>query len=171
MSGGGETAEHDEAGGAAADGAVGRAFLGVEHAVYVALGVLLAAASIAALVEAGASLWDAIVRFGDPAGILAVIDRLLFVLMLAEILHTVRVSVRSGELQAEPFLIVGLIASIRRVLVITLRSSEATHDTHWTPDVVMLFRTSMIELGVLGVLILVMVVSILMLRRRRILRR
>jgi Phosphate-starvation-inducible E family len=54
-------------------------------------------------------------------------DRDMFVLMLIEILHTVRGSVRSGELTPEPFLIVGLIASIRNVLVITsARTSSAT---------------------------------------------
>jgi hypothetical protein len=36
----------------------------------------------------------------------------MFVLMLIEILHTVRGSVRSRELTPEPLLIVGLIASI-----------------------------------------------------------
>ena len=40
--------------------------------------------------------------------------------MVIEILHTVRVSFTEGALVSEPFLVVGLIASIRRVLVITL---------------------------------------------------
>ena len=43
--------------------------------------------------------------------------------MLVEILHTVRISIRSHILVTEPFLIVGLIASIRRILVITLEVS------------------------------------------------
>ena len=60
-----------------------------------------------------------------PAASSAPWTSFLFVLMLVEILHTVRVSIRSGNLNAEPFLIVGLIASIRRVLVITLQSSNA----------------------------------------------
>ena len=49
-----------------------------------------------------------------------VLDQLLFVLVLVEILHTVRISIRAHEILIEPFLIVGLIASIRRVLVITM---------------------------------------------------
>jgi len=41
-------------------------------------------------------------------------EQLLIVLMLVEILHTVRISIRSHKLMiVEPFLIVGLIASIR----------------------------------------------------------
>jgi hypothetical protein len=91
---------------------------------------------------------------------------LMFVLMLIEILHTVRGSVRSGTLTPEPFLIVGLIASIRNVLVITLKSSGVTSEAHGSIDGEMLFRTSIVELGVLGALILIFVVSIYLLRRR-----
>jgi hypothetical protein len=36
--------------------------------------------------------------------------------MIVEILHTVRISLRSHILVAEPFLIVGLIAAVRRIL-------------------------------------------------------
>jgi phosphate starvation-inducible membrane PsiE len=93
------------------------------------------------------------------------IDRLLFVLMVIEILHTVRVSFRSGTLVAEPFLVVGLIASIRRVLVITLESSQANQYGKWTPDSPAILHSTMLELLVLGGLILVMVISIFLLRR------
>ncbi len=140
-------------------------FLQVEHGVYIALGAVLAAAAVLALVSAvfllasGAGDWR-----GLPT-ILPVIDRLLLVLMLTEILHTVRVSIRSGALTCEPFLIVGLIASIRRILVITLKSSEATQNN--APDAAAtLFHSSMVELGVLAGLILVMVISIAVLRRQ-----
>ncbi len=138
-------------------------FLRVEHLLYVALGVLLALVAVAAL---GHAAYDAARSLGDwgGGGIFAVIDQLLFVLMLVEILHTVRVSLRSGTLNAEPFLIVGLIASIRRVLVITLESSGAAKD-HLTGDPEVTFRASMTELVVLSLLILVMVVSIFLVRR------
>ena len=55
-----------------------------------------------------------------------VLDQLLLVLMLVELLHTVRISVRSEALIMEPFLTVGLIASIRRVLVITMQAAQET---------------------------------------------
>ncbi len=55
---------------------------------------------------------------------LRVLDDLLVVLMLVEILHTVRISIHSHLPLAEPFLIVGLIASIRRILVITLEAGQ-----------------------------------------------
>ena len=143
-----------------------RVFGEVEHFVYLAAGALLACTAALSMVSAGLSLWGAALSWGASEQIIVTIDRLLFVLMLLEILHTVGVSVRAGTLTPEPFLIVGLIASIRRVLVITLGSSQATHPGNWTPEIQEQFNASMLELGVLGVLILVMVVAIYLLRGR-----
>lgn len=142
-----------------------RAFQQVEHGLYVALAVLLCATTLLALVGAAFTLWLGLGDWSGTSSVFVVIDRLLVVLMLVEILHTVHVSVRSGALTCEPFLVVGLIASIRRVLVITLESSQVTQHGDMSDNGEKLFRTSMIELGVLGVLILVMVVSIYLLRR------
>ncbi len=72
---------------------------------------------------------------------------------------------RTGTLHAQPFLIIGLIASVRRVLVITLQSSEAMRHSEGSEAVQDQFRSTMLELGVLGVLILVMVISIDLLNR------
>ncbi len=138
-------------------------FLMVEHALYVALGLVLSVTALAALADVVYTLWDGVAAWNGPGALLVTVDRLLFVLMLTEILHTVRVSIKSGALTCEPFLIVGLIACIRRVLVITLESSQ-TKDVPKAGDPA-LFQSSMIELGVLGALILVMVISIYLVRR------
>ena len=140
-------------------------FLQIEHAAYLALGVLLCATALLALGGAAVLLWHALGDWTGTATVFVIIDRLLFVLMLIEILHTVRVSVRSGALTCEPFLVVGLIASIRRILVITLESSQQTQKGDWSASNEQLFRASMIELAVLALLILVMVASIFLLRR------
>jgi uncharacterized membrane protein (DUF373 family) len=141
-----------------------RLFLQVEHALYLALGVLLCLTAVLALAGAAATLLHGLGDWSATETVFVVIDRLLFVLMLIEIMHTVRVSVESGALNCEPFLVVGLIASIRRILVITLESSKLGHDGTISDADEALFRTSMTELGVLAVLILVMVASICLLR-------
>jgi Phosphate-starvation-inducible E family len=105
--------------------------------------------------------------WSGTGAIFLIVDRLMFVLMLIEILHTVRGSVRSGTLTPEPFLIIGLIASIRNALVITLKSSEMTSEGYGAIESEMLFRSSIVELAVLGALILIFVVSIYLLRRGR----
>jgi uncharacterized membrane protein (DUF373 family) len=140
-------------------------FLWLEHSAYAALGAMLAVTAILSLLGAAALLWTSLGSWANDEIILQVIDRLLFVLMLIEILHTVRVSLNAGGLTCEPFLVVGLIASIRRVLVITLKSSETTTQDVLSGSADKVFRASMIELGVLALLIVVMVVSITMLHR------
>ena len=139
-------------------------FLKIEIFAYMALGLLLAVTALLGVWGAAASLWRDAQEHVSAESLVLTIDRLLFVLMVVEILHTVRVSFRSGTLVCEPFLIVGLIASIRRVLVITLKSSQVYQPGKWTPETQGLFNSTLLELGVLGGLILVMVISICLLR-------
>src|SRR5271165_4282477 len=141
------------------------AFLKIELCFYILLGLMLAVAALIALGGAGVSLWTTVSLHGAEGSVLMAIDRLLFVLTIVEILHTVRVSFRAGSLVCEPFLIVGLIASIRRVLVITLESSQAELPGKWSTDSSAFLHSSMVELIVLGALIMIMVTSIVLLRR------
>ncbi|MDE2356168.1 MAG: hypothetical protein KGL69_05385 [Alphaproteobacteria bacterium] len=141
------------------------AFRNIETLAYAVLGLMLALAVVVGILGAAASLWDAVLSRGEAAPLVAAVDRLLFVLMVVEILHTVRVSFRSGTLVCEPFLIVGLIASVRRVLVITLEASQAHPPGGWNAEAQGLIDATMRELLVLGGLILIMVVSIFILRR------
>jgi Phosphate-starvation-inducible E family len=142
-------------------------FQRIELVVYVALGVLLSVTALLTLGSAALLLLEGMRDWSGTHAIFLIVDRLMFVLMLIEILHTVRGSVRSGALTPEPFLIIGLIASIRNVLVITLKSSGVTAESLASVDGEMLFRSSIVELGVLGALILIFVVSIYLLRRGR----
>lgn len=136
-----------------------------EQIAYVAVGGLLAVAAVIALAGAVALLWRGALDWSGTGEVFETVDRLLFVLMLIEIMHTVSASVRTGGLTVQPFLVVGLIASIRRVLVITLETSEAMRGHDWTNAVQAQFQASMLELGVLGGLILVMVCSIYLMHR------
>ena len=98
---------------------------------------------------------------GDlTTGVIHIIDKILLALMVAEIFYTVIISFKSYSLKSEPFIIVGLIASIRRVLLISL---EAAHLKE--PSQQQLFYNYMIELGLLTVLIFVFVISIYFLRK------
>lgn len=139
-------------------------FSQVEQALYVALATLISITCVVALAGSADALVRGLADWYSTDMVFSIIDRLLVVLMLVEILHTVLVSVRSGTLVPEPFLIVGLIASIRRILVITLETAQHGGVANGYDET---FRASMIELGVLGVLILVMVTSIFMLRHAR----
>jgi NADH:ubiquinone oxidoreductase subunit 6 (subunit J) len=92
-------------------------------------------------------------------------DRILFILVLVEILHTVRISIRSHTLVIEPFLIVGLIAIVRRMLVLTLQAENFVNPEHLDTGGQEIFHSYMLQLGMLAVLIVVFVVSIYIIRR------
>ena len=139
---------------------VARAFSRVEDVVYVALGVLLAASAIALLVSAGVTFVRTVTA-GEIAGSLVMIlDQLLLVLMIIEILYTVQISFREHALMPEPFLVVGLIAGIRRVLVITAELSKVAQGDPST------FRHAMLELGLLTLMILALVGALGIVRHR-----
>lgn len=141
-------------------------FTKTEFVLYGITGILVAAAAAMSLVNAALAFWGAVSSWGAPHEIILTIDRLLFVLMLLEVLHTVRISMKEGKLNADPFLVIGLIASIRRVLVITLGSSH--HSDNWTPATQAQFNASLYELAVLTGMIGVLVVAIFLLRRSRV---
>jgi len=136
-----------------------------EVAIYHIVGVLLAVTAVAAIASAGRMLWTGFARWTLATETLRVLDQLLIVLMVVEILHTVRISIRSHIFLAmEPFLVVGLIASIRRVLIISLQTTSLAREG-WSAESASIFHSSMIELALLVVLIPVFVFSITLLRR------
>ncbi|HWP60328.1 MAG TPA: phosphate-starvation-inducible PsiE family protein [Candidatus Acidoferrales bacterium] len=139
---------------------IARCFTAVEDIVYVGLGVLLAASATLLLVSAAVLFAQSLMAgtFGDK--VVTLLDRLLFVLMIVEVLYTVQVSFREHTLIPEPFLIVGLIAVIRRVLILTAEFSSPAEINESA------FRNAMFELGLLTLLILALVVSLFLLRRR-----
>jgi uncharacterized membrane protein (DUF373 family) len=137
----------------------------VETSIYVAVACVIAVTAAIALSGCGFVLWRGLHTWNSWDAIVRVIDLLLLVLMLVEILHTVRISIRSHVLVAEPFLIVGLIAAIRRILVIGLETGDLSRPETWNPEHETLFRASALELGLLGLLVLILVTAIYLLRR------
>jgi uncharacterized membrane protein (DUF373 family) len=105
-----------------------------EVGVYCVLAALVLLTALATMVSAGRLLWEALSHAAIAAQTLRVLDELLVALMLVEILHTVRISSRSHVLVTEPFLVIGLIASIRRMLVISLELATLTKQGAWSTE-------------------------------------
>lgn len=124
-------------------------YLAIAGALITAAAGLLFSAAITFYTALGGELHDSALRL---------LDSLLLVMMLVEIMHTVGISLRQHILSVEPFLVVGLIATIRRVLVITAEQSRLIG----TPDA---FNRTLLELVLLGFLILVLTISIYLMRR------
>jgi uncharacterized membrane protein (DUF373 family) len=84
-----------------------------------------------------------------------VLERVLLVFIIAELLYTLRIIDFGGRILVEPFLFIGLIAIVRRVLVVT---AEVERGKTQSSDI-------LLEIGVLGGLALVFAVAIHLLRR------
>jgi uncharacterized membrane protein (DUF373 family) len=136
-----------------------RAFQAVEDIVYVGLGLLLACSALVLLWNGCVDVVRAVVSGSLPTRITHLLDRILLILLIVELLYTVQVSFKEHSLVAQPFLLVGLIATVRRVLVIIAEFGEARELTRTS------MRDFVIELGVLTVLILTLVASLMVLRK------
>jgi uncharacterized membrane protein (DUF373 family) len=146
--------------GASARALVARGFTHVEDVLYVGLGVLLAGAALVLLADGALMFGRALVGGELPARVIELLDRILLILMIAEILYTVQASLREHSLVPEPFLVVALIAAVRRVLIITAEFADLLEKG---PEA---FRNAMIELGLLTAMIVALVASLMLLRRR-----
>lgn len=92
--------------------------------------------------------------YREETVVLSALDSGLVLFIVAELLHTVRLTIRNRTLDAEPFLVVGLIAGIRKVLIVT---AEAEKSFRWNVEG--------IELLILAGLILVMATAVYVWRR------
>ncbi len=135
-------------------------FLGfAESLVLVLIGVALVLVALLLLYAGMHDLWVATSQ--GPERIertaIGILNTILLVMMTMEIVYTVAISLKSHTLNAEPFLIIGAIASIRRMLVITATSTEIEDK----PEI---FHNTLIELGLLAATVIAMTVAICLLR-------
>jgi uncharacterized membrane protein (DUF373 family) len=130
-----------------------------EDSIYFVVGLMLIGAAVAML---GWSIYDFIQMALDGKigeAVLRTLDSLLLVVMLVEILHTVGMSMRGNMLVIEPFMVVGIIAAVRRILVVTAEQANpsAEHATE--------FQMAMLELGILTFMIVALVGAVALVRR------
>ncbi|OFJ55392.1 phosphate-starvation-inducible PsiE family protein [Mycolicibacterium grossiae] len=130
----------------------------VEDAIYWAIAVVLVLGSTALLVAQFVKL----LHLRDtPTSTLAieVLDGLLLIFIFVELLYAVRVSLRSHEIAVEPFLIVGILAAIKEIVVLSV---EAATLLPKGPE----FSRAAVQIGVLGGVVLVLSISALVMRQR-----
>ena len=131
----------------------------VEDVVYTLICVILTGAALALLAKAGFDLVT-----GGGAGVKTtvsgILDTLLLVFILVELLSAVRTTMVERQLLAEPFLLVGMIATIKEIVVGSLEAKDLAGKN---PEA---FTDVMTEIGVLGGVLLVLAVSSYLLRRK-----
>lgn len=131
-----------------------------EHYIYLAAGYILVFAAAGLLVAAIIEMAGSIMEGNYTTAMVHLLDRVLLALMLAEIIYTVGRISRTQMLETEPFLIVGIIAAIRRMLIITAES--ASHVDLTDP----VFQALLAELGLLAVIIFLLAWSMRLLGDR-----
>jgi uncharacterized membrane protein (DUF373 family) len=129
----------------------------VEDVIYAIIAVFLIGSGGLLLLGAGIDISKSFDVNNVHPLVVRVLDETLLVFVVVELLHTVRITLRDHSLAAEPFLIVGLIAGVRRILILTA-SSDSLHSG---PDFVVYW----VQLLLLIVLVVAMVVALFIWRR------
>ena len=109
----------------------------------------------------GYTIYDFVTHLTNGAGlpvlVVELLGGLLLVFIFTEIVHTIRAVIDDRILVAEPFLIVGIVAAIRRMIVLSAEASELLG----APE----FSDAMLELGILTTMVLLLGITIFLLRR------
>lgn len=136
---------------------MGALLVGFESAIYWIAFLLLAAASILVVLGGADAVIRSVIQHDDLlAGGVLVLDRVLLVVIVAELAYTLRTVIQNREIVAEPFLLIGIIAIIRRVLIVTAEFEQSPS----RDDVDRL----LFELGGLSLMVLAMAVAVFILR-------
>ena len=139
---------------------VGRA-RGVLHGLEITLDIALAGVLVIAIALIGADTVGLVANGINEGGIdsaLLILDRVLLVFIIAELLYTLRLSLARTQLILEPFLIIGLVAVVRRVLVVTAQAERILSEGGNLEPILW-------ELGVLAGLIISLAVALSLARR------
>lgn len=125
-----------------------------EFVLYGVIALMLVTGAIVVLVHAGVSLASDAVAEPESA-IEKTLDSMLIAFIMVELLGAVRETVRQRQLVAEPFLIVGIIASIKEIVVVSVFAKKDAE-----------VQDSMLTVGVLGLVVVGLSVAALCLRRK-----
>jgi len=131
-----------------------------EMLLYAAVSLLLAAAAVLVLVGTvhelarGISAGNGAVNTG-----VSVLDRVLLTLIIAELVYTLRFVLRTHTIAVEPFLFIGLIAVVRRILIVTAQFERPPSSGRALTDL-------LLELGLLGFLTLALSLAVFLVRRK-----
>lgn len=169
------TVDDTEAAGPSAPAQVGeRALRIAEDVVYVAVAVLLVVGALVLIVDAASELLhlagigsgeDGSGEGAADVSVLAMLDKLLLVFVLVELIFAVRTTLTRREIVAEPFLIVGIIASIKEIILLSVEAANVVEGKPTTPDPASPEQYILL-IGLLGLLVVLLSGSAVLLRMK-----
>lgn len=136
-----------------------RALVLIEDVVYVSIAALLAVGSLVLVVRAGMELFDGAQKKGGEA-LIDTLDAILLIFIFVELLYAVRITLKERQIVAEPFLVAGILVCIKEIIVLAVKSPTEYIDKG--PE----FARAMVEVGLLGVMVLVLAGAAVVLRRK-----
>jgi uncharacterized membrane protein (DUF373 family) len=131
----------------------------LETAIYLAVGVFLAVAAAFLLVGTVNDIRTAVGTGSNSVAIgVLVLDRILLMMIVAELVYTLGLVVHTHRLSPEPFLYIGLIAVVRRTLIVTA-SIESF------PAAGRQLTNLLLQLGALSLLAVSLAIAVYLVRR------
>ncbi len=136
-----------------------RALVLIEDAVYVSIAVLLAVGAAILVVRAGLTLARGAVD-SSPDAFIDTLDAILLVFIFVELLYAVRITLKERQIVAEPFLVAGILTAIKEIIVLSVKAPSEYLEKG--PE----FARAMVEVGLLGVLVIVLAATTVLLRKK-----
>jgi uncharacterized membrane protein (DUF373 family) len=140
---------------------LGRGLTTSELVLYFSVGLLLGAAGILVLAGTASGLVRELHHGAGAVDVaVLVLDRVLLALIVAELLYTLRFVVRTHEIAVEPFLYIGLIAVVRRILIVTAQLERGAPSGRALTNI-------LLEFGILGLLVPALAGAVFLVSRSR----
>lgn len=127
----------------------------IENSILVIIVLFLVISSVLLIIDEIHSIFSFSTNQPSVKIIIEIISKTLLLLMIIEILITVKISISEHILSCQPFIIIGMIAAVRRILIISVEIAYL-HE---------MFYYYIIEMGILIALVLIFVISLAILRK------
>lgn len=134
-----------------------------ERGIYWAVGALLIIVAIIFLVHIIMKATPLYLKGEFGTATIALFGEALLTLIIAQVVYTTVAFLKVGVLQVEPILVVGIIASVRRILVLTVVLSGTAGNTGSGLS----FRENMVEISLLSFIVLILAIAIYLVRKSK----
>jgi len=141
-------------------------FLRLERVLYIFIGLGILVATAFIIFYGFKAIWNFPSYHNFTEGIIYVLDKFLIAMMFLEVFYTLQV-IFGEEYKIkclEPFLLVGIIALVRRLLIVGF---EIAHTSFFEPE---RFKYYLFEIFTIGILILTLIAGIAILRKLRVMK-
>jgi uncharacterized membrane protein (DUF373 family) len=135
------------------------ALASVEDGMHYAVSLMLIVVSGLVLLHSAADFFRGHATF--PERVTALVNGVLFVIIVMEMLRTVMAHFDDAGLQLKPFLIIGTISAVRHILTVGAKASLGAGAGGGEAD----FRNGEIELAINAAVVMVLVIGLVLVRR------